>query len=128
MNDNFPLSGVSSPRPHGQSSASWLSSAFLAGLLLLLPTLPAMAATTITILSPAADATVQNPVVVKYKYHKEGRANHIHVMVDGQFLKVSHRSPVSMKLPAGKHTILLQAATKHHNLLDASAKVDVRVK
>ena len=127
MNDNFSLSGVSSPRSHGQSSVSWLSSAFLAGLLLL-PTLPVMAATTITILSPAPNAAVHNPVVVKYKYHKEGRANHIHVMVDGQFLKVSHESPVTMKLPPGKHTILLQAATKHHNLLDASAKVDVRVK
>ena len=127
MNNNSSLSGFSSPYPHGRSCMTWFASALLAGLLLI-PSLPAMAATTITILSPAPDAIVHNPVVVKYKYHKEGRANHIHVMVDGQFLKVTHQSPVTMKLPAGKHTILLQAATKHHNLLDASAKVDVQVK
>ncbi|MGC8529768.1 MAG: hypothetical protein ACP5OP_06170 [Leptospirillia bacterium] len=127
MNETSSLSGVSSSRPHRQSSVTWLSLAFLAGLLLL-PALPAIAATTITIVSPAPDAQVQSPVVVKYKYHKEGRANHIHVIVDGQFRMVSHKSPVTMKLPAGKHTILLQAATKHHNLLDASAKVNVEVK
>lgn len=109
-------------------SGKFLQSSLLTVGLLLMPIAPAFADTTITILSPAPKATVENPVTVAYKYHKEGRANHIHVMIDGQFLKVSHHSPVTMKLPAGPHTILLQAASRHHDLLDATAKVKVRVK
>lgn len=109
-------------------SQRFLQSALLAVGLILVPIAPALADTTITILSPKENATVENPVTVAYKYHKEGRANHIHVMIDGQFLKVSHHSPITMKLPSGKHTILLQAASAHHDLLDATATVKVLVK
>lgn len=121
------LATAARPRHLRHSPSRWFASTLLAGSLLL-STLPAWADTTIKILSPKEDASVQSPVTVQYRYHKEGKANHIHVMVDGQFLKVSHKSPVKVTLPSGKHTILLQAATAHHDLLDATAKVDVLVK
>ena len=127
MQANSLLSAAARPRHKRLAPSVWVASALLAGSLLF-STLPALADTTVKILSPSEDASVQSPVTVKYRYHKEGRANHIHVIVDGQFMKVSHKSPVKITLPSGKHTILLQAATSHHNLLDASDKVDVQVK
>ena len=121
------LATAARPRQLRRSPSRWVASTLLAGSLLL-STIPAWADTTIKILSPKEDASVQSPVTVQYRYHKEGKANHIHVMVDGQFLMVSRKSPLKLTLPAGKHTILLQAATAHHDLLDATAKVDVLVK
>ena len=113
--------------PFRLAPSAWVASILLAGSLLF-PSIPAMADTTIKILSPKQGATVESPLTLTYKYHKEGRADHIHVIIDGQFIMVTHKSPVKITLPSGNHTILLQAATRHHNLLDATAKVDVSVK
>ena len=105
-----------------------LSTGLLTGALLLLPVTPALAKTTIKILSPENGATVPQKVVVKYAYHKEGRANHVHVFVDGNFLEATHEDPVTLNLPSGHHTIMLRAASRHHDLLKARASVDVDVK
>ena len=105
-----------------------LSTGLLTGALLLLPVTPALAKTTIKILSPENGATVPQNVVVKYAYHKEGRANHVHVFVDGNFLEATHEDPVTLNLPSGHHTIMLRAASRHHDLLKAQASVEVDVK
>ena len=105
-----------------------LTTAALAAALLLLPVSPALAKTTIKILSPKNGATVSSKVRVKYAYHKEGRANHVHIFVDGNFLEATHNDPVTLNLPSGHHTIMLRAASRHHDLLKARASVDVDVK
>ena len=105
-----------------------LATGLLTGALLLLPLSPALAETTIRILSPKNGATVPGKVTVKYAYHKEGRANHVHIFVDGNFLEATHDDPVTLDLPSGHHTILLRAASRHHDLLKARASVDVDVK
>ncbi len=105
-----------------------LTTAALTAALLLLPVSPALAKTTIKILSPKNGATVSPKVRVKYAYHKEGRANHVHIFVDGNFLEATHDDPVTLNLPSGHHTIMLRAASRHHDLLKARASVDVDVK
>ena len=99
-----------------------------ATLLLLGLTSPAIAKTSIKILSPKNGATVSQRVSVKYDYHKEGRANHVHVFVDGNFTKATSADPVVLTLDKGHHTILIRAASRHHDLLNATASVDVTVK
>ncbi len=105
-----------------------LTTAALAGSLILLPLSTALAETTIKILSPKNGETVSQKVRVKYAYHKEGRANHVHIFVDGNFLEATHDDPVTLNLPSGHHTIMLRAASRHHDLLKARASVDVDVK
>lgn len=105
-----------------------LALSLAAGLLLLAQTSPATAKTTIKILSPKNGATVSQRVSVKYAYHKEGRANHVHVFVDGNFTKATSDDPVVLTLDKGHHTILIRAASRHHDLLNATASVDVTVK
>ncbi len=111
--------------------SSFFSKRLATGILvgaLLLPVSPAFAKTTIKILSPKNGATVSGKVRVKYAYHKEGRANHVHIFVDGNFLEATHDDPVTLKLPSGHHTIMLRAASRHHDLLKARASVGVDVK
>lgn len=105
-----------------------LAIGLLAGPMAFYPAETAMAATTIKILAPKSGAEVSRHVTVKYAYHREGKANHIHIFIDGNFLKVSHHSPANLTLEKGHHTIMLQAATKHHDLLDTKVSVDVTVK
>lgn len=99
-----------------------------AGVFLLATASPALAKTTIKILSPTNGSTVSQNVSVKYAYHKEGRANHVHVFVDGNFLKATKADPINLNLEKGHHTIMLRAASAHHDLLNARASVDVDVK
>jgi hypothetical protein len=98
------------------------------GAILLFPSEVTWAKTTIKIVSPKNGFLVADHVPVKYTYHKEGRANHIHIFVDGNFLKATHDNPVTLTLPSGHHTIMLRAASVHHNLLNARDSVNVDVK
>ncbi len=119
---------ASARKPLSSFFSNRLTMAALAGSILLLPVSPAFAKTTIKILSPKNGATVSGKVRVKYAYHKEGRANHVHIFVDGNFLEATHDDPVTLKLPSGHHTIMLRAASRHHDLLKARASVGVDVK
>ncbi len=105
-----------------------MGSALVAASVILFAAGPAFAKTTIKIVSPKNGEEVSQSVSVKYDYHKEGRANHVHVFVDGNFLEATHDDPIVLKLEQGKHTIMLRAASRHHNLLKARASVDVTVK
>ena len=105
-----------------------LAAVLLTGAVVLIPGGSAWASTTIEILSPKNGAVVSQKVPVKYAYHKEGRADHVHVFVDGNFLMATHKDPVTLTLDKGQHTIMIRAASAHHNLLKARASVDVTVK
>lgn len=105
-----------------------LAAVLLTGAVILIPGGSAWASTTIEILSPKNGAVVSQKVPVKYAYHKEGRADHVHVFVDGNFLMATHKDPVTLTLDKGQHTIMIRAASAHHNLLKARASVDVTVK
>jgi hypothetical protein len=105
-----------------------MAAVLLTGAVVLIPGESAWAKTTIKILSPENGAVVSQKVSVNYAYHKEGRADHVHVFVDGNFLKATHKDPVTLTLDKGQHTIMIRAASAHHNLLRARASVDVTVK
>ncbi len=105
--------------------AAIVTSAFLASPVML-PSASA-AETSLKIVSPKSGATVKSPFDLKYIYHKGPRANHVHVYVDGDLYKPTHDNPVSMDLPAGKHLIVIKAATRHHHLLGPKAQVTVTV-
>ncbi len=82
----------------------------------------------VEIISPKNGAVVGKHVMVKYAFHHEWRADHVHVFVDGNFLKSTHQNPLALTLGKGVHTIMLRAATVHHNLLKARGSIDVTVK
>lgn len=82
----------------------------------------------VEIVSPKNGTTVGKHVVVKYAFHHEWRADHVHVFVDGNFLMSTHQNPFRLTLEKGVHTIMLRAATVHHNLIKARGSVDVTVK
>ncbi len=109
-------------------AGSALAAVLMTGAVVLIPGGSAWASTTIEILSPKNGAVVSQKVPVKYAYHKEGRADHVHVFVDGNFLMATHKDPVTLTLDKGQHTIMIRAASAHHNLLKARASVDVTVK
>lgn len=87
----------------------------------------AWAGTSVKILSPADGATVDSPVSVTFAFHPEGKANHVHVIVDGDFIMKTTKSPVTVTLDKGPHTIMLRAATVHHHLLKAKSTIHVTV-
>jgi len=82
----------------------------------------------IEIMSPENGAVVAAHVPVKYAFHHEWRADHVHVFVDGKFIMETHKNPFMLTLDKGPHTIMLRASTSHHNLLKIRASVDVTVK
>lgn len=84
--------------------------------------------TTVKIVSPKSGAVVHDPFMLKYIYHKGPRANHVHVYVDGTLYKPTHDNPVKMDIPAGKHTIVVKAASRHHHILGPKSQVTVTVK
>ena len=81
----------------------------------------------VEILSPKNGAVVGKHILVKYAFHHEWRADHVHVFVDGNFLMSTHQNPLTLTLGKGVHTIMLRAATVHHNLLKAKGSVSVTV-
>ncbi|MDA8059252.1 MAG: hypothetical protein M0Z37_02740 [Nitrospiraceae bacterium] len=82
----------------------------------------------VEIIAPKNGGVVGKHVLVKYAFHHEWRADHVHIFVDGNFLMSTHKNPFTLTLEKGVHTIMLQAATVHHNLLKARGSVDVTVK
>ncbi len=91
---------------------------------------PAQAAekTSVRITSPKNGATVHSPVMVHYLYHKGPKGDHVHLFVDGQFTEPTHDNPIKVKLPKGKHTLTLKAATAGHKILGPMSKVTINVK
>ncbi|WP_455245540.1 hypothetical protein [Petrachloros mirabilis] len=80
----------------------------------------------IQINSPKDGDTVGSTFELKYELHPGSQAHHAHVYLDGAYQK-RFKSPFSGVTP-GKHEIKVQAATKDHKLLPASATVHVVVK
>lgn len=119
---------ASQPKKISSFFYNGLGISLMAGAVVLFSSGGVLAETTLKIVSPKNGAEVSKNVSVKYAYHKEGRADHVHVFVDGNFLEATHKDPVPLTLEAGHHTILLRAASAHHNLLKARASVDVTVK
>lgn len=128
MQESFGAGAPSKLKKISSIFANSLATALMVGAFVLFSSGAAWSKTTIKIVSPKNGAEVSKHFSVKYTYHKEGRANHVHVFVDGNFLEATHKDPIPLTLETGHHTILLRAASAHHNLLKARASVDVTVK
>lgn len=108
--------------------ATGMMEALVIGAIMLFLSGVAWAKTTIKIVSPKNGALVGGHVSLEYTYHKERRPTHIHIFVDGNFLKATHDNPVTLTLPPGHHIIMLRAASAHHNLLKTMDSVNINVK
>ncbi len=84
---------------------------------------------TVTILSPKPNAVVGSDVTVTWTQEKAGRADHVHVFVDGGQMKpvITGTSTVMKGLSKGTHEITVQAYSSDHEPLDAKASVTVKV-
>jgi len=83
----------------------------------------------VTIVTPRANETVTGDVTVTWKQERKGKADHVHVFVDRGNMKpvVNGTSLVLRGLSKGTHTITVQAYSRDHEPLDASASVVVKV-
>lgn len=80
---------------------------------------------TITIISPKSGEVIQGTTVtIIWEHVKEGRADHVHMIIDGkrQF-PVFTVPPKTLPLKPGEHEIIIQAATEDHKLLEPKASV-----
>src|SRR5574341_829145 len=84
---------------------------------------------TVTIVSPKPSAAVGSDVTVTWTQEKAGRADHVHVFVDGGQMKpvTTGTSTVMKGLSKGTHEITVQAYSSDHEPLDAKASVTVKV-
>jgi hypothetical protein len=84
---------------------------------------------TVTIVSPKPNAVVGGDVTVTWIQEKSGRADHVHVFVDGGQMKpvTTGTSTVMRGLSKGTHEITVQAYSSDHEPLDAKASVTVKV-
>lgn len=81
----------------------------------------------ITITSPQEGAVVDGASFdLKFEQTKQGKANHAHVFLDGQYQKGFKGTFTNV--PAGKHEIKVVAATDDHKSLATEAIVHVEVK
>ena len=80
--------------------------------------------------SPKDGATVKGPTVsVKFKFVKGGDADHVHLLVDGEFVKPikSADTAEAKDLKPGMHEITIQASKANHELIDVKDTVKVKV-
>ncbi|MFZ5874779.1 MAG: Ig-like domain-containing protein [Nitrospirota bacterium] len=84
---------------------------------------------TVTVVSPKPNAVVGSEVTVTWVQEKAGRADHVHVFVDGGQMKpvTTGASTVLKGLSKGVHEITVQAYSSDHEPLDAKASVTVKV-
>lgn len=105
------------------------SVAALAGVILLSTAVWA-ADPSVKIGSPKNGATVKGPnVTVKFTFVKGGEADHVHLLVDGEFVKpIKGGDTVEAKdLKPGMHEITIQASKANHELIDVKDTVKVKV-
>lgn len=90
---------------------------------------------TFSIISPKAGTTVASPVTLRVQvrgaeigYPMQG-LDHLHVSVDhGPEHALYHNDPVSIRLPAGPHTIYVEIAGPTHEPLEPPKSVAFVVK
>ncbi|MFZ5862651.1 MAG: hypothetical protein ACOYXR_07425 [Nitrospirota bacterium] len=84
---------------------------------------------TVTVVSPKPNAVVGSDVTVTWAQEKVGRADHVHVFVDGGQMKpvTTGASTVVKGLSKGVHEVTVQAYSSDHEPLDAKASVTVKV-
>jgi hypothetical protein len=84
---------------------------------------------TVAVVSPKPNAVVGSEVTVTWTQDKAGRADHVHVFVDGGQMKpvTTGSSTVIKGLSKGVHEITVQAYSSDHEPLDAKASVTVKV-
>ncbi len=84
---------------------------------------------TVTLVSPKPNEVVGADVTVTWTQEKSGRADHVHVFVDGGQMKPvkTGASTVVKGLSKGVHEITVQAYSSDHEPLDAKASVTVKV-
>lgn len=81
----------------------------------------------ITITSPKDGEVVDGKSFdLKFEQTKQGKANHAHVYLDGQYQKGFKGTFTNV--PPGKHEIKVSAATDDHKALATEAVVHVEVK
>ncbi len=88
------------------------------------------AESSVKIESPKDGATVKGPnVMVKFKFVKGGDADHVHLLVDGEFVRPikSGDSAEAKDLKPGMHEITIQASKANHELIDVKDSVKVKV-
>jgi hypothetical protein len=89
---------------------------------------------TLTITSPASSASVKSPFTLKFSSSEpigptSSGKDHVHLFLDGSTssYQVITSSPTKVKLPAGKHTIMLTLQHADHSPVGPQAKVSVTV-
>ena len=82
-----------------------------------------------TIIAPKPNEIVRGDVTVTWNQEKAGRADHVHVFIDGGTMKpVKTGTSIVLKgLARGSHEITVQAYSSEHEPLDAKASVTVKV-
>lgn len=84
---------------------------------------------TITIISPKSGEIIKGTTVtIIWEQVKEGRADHVHMIIDGkrQF-PVFTAPPKTLPLKPGEHAIIIQAVTEDHKLLEPKTSVRFRL-
>jgi hypothetical protein len=83
----------------------------------------------ITITQPLNNAVVDNSFELQFTVSHEAHGNHVHWFLDGKLQGPIKSSSVKVRnLKPGKHLIEVKMATKTHNLMDVSDKVEITVK
>ena len=84
---------------------------------------------TVAITAPKPNEIVRGDVTVTWNQEKAGRADHVHVFIDGGAMKpVKTGTSIVLKgLTKGVHEITVQAYSSEHEPLDAKASVTVKV-
>jgi hypothetical protein len=80
--------------------------------------------------SPKDGATVKGSTLsVKFKFVKGGDADHVHLIVDGQFIQpIKGANTVEARdLAPGMHEITIQASKADHELIDVKDTVKIKV-
>lgn len=83
----------------------------------------------VTMIAPKPNEIVKGDVTVTWSQEKAGRADHVHVFIDGGTMKpVKTGTSIVLKgLTKGVHEITVQAYSSEHEPLDAKASVTVKV-
>ncbi|MFQ5456451.1 MAG: hypothetical protein ACE5EA_09675 [Nitrospirota bacterium] len=85
----------------------------------------------ITIESPKDEEVIGgHKVKIKFEQIKEGRADHVHIFVDGKLAKpLIGKNETTINISRkGSHEITVRAATANHNLLDVKDSVTIEIK
>lgn len=99
------------------------------GLMAVTATITRAADGTVALISPKPNTVVGTDVTVTWTQDKSGRADHVHVFVDGGQMKPvkTGASTVVKGLLKGTHEITVQAYSSDHEPLEAKASVTVKV-